>query len=118
MGVTGSGLRYPEGTEQVNQGHVGIKNLADDVTSFYARAVGAGLSLTTNASGNAIVTHPYNRIFTAIVFGDTNNAVMAGRWIRLNTTVAAVPTQFTVTLVSATGAPVLSATCQFHWLAI
>lgn len=35
MGVTSTGIRYPEGTESVNAGATGIKNSADDVTAHY-----------------------------------------------------------------------------------
>lgn len=51
MGVTSSGLRWPEPTDPVAQGAVAIRNLAEDVTTRGARYVGfATLTSTTLGS--------------------------------------------------------------------
>jgi len=53
MGTTTRGLRYPEPTDRVNQGHVAIANLAADVQSEFDDTLGAGSGtrVTLSAAG-------------------------------------------------------------------
>lgn len=56
MGVTSSGLRYPEPTEAVTQGALAIRNLAEDVTTRGARLLGGigMVSATLPAGGGTL----------------------------------------------------------------
>lgn len=56
LGVTSSGLRYPEGTDQVNAGATNIRNLAEDVTVRGAKLLGAAVMapVTLGATGGTL----------------------------------------------------------------
>jgi preprotein translocase subunit SecB len=117
MGVTASGLRYPEPSEPVAQGAANIKALADDVTTKYAKVYGAQANLTTNASGNAQVVHTAAKVFASIALTMTVATANNGKVMVMHA--AATAGYFTVTLLNATtGAIVPNAACQFNWIGI
>jgi hypothetical protein len=115
MGVTSTGIRYPEGTDPVSAGATNMHNLADDVTRVYPSRVNvaalatspagvsvpaatplrimAGFATVTLASGFASFTIPNGgKAWTQILYFDVMGAETGTAPRNSNWTVAAAGT--------------------------
>jgi hypothetical protein len=73
MGVTTSGIRWPEPVDPINQGAVAMRNIAEDVTTKYGRGI---LARTLQTAAVDITTAGATLMSTVLTLS-------ASRWIRV-----------------------------------